>query len=53
MAKDISCPVCDADLMLGGDERPGDTVVCAYCNAPYTVKKAASHEEDWDLEDEF
>jgi len=54
MAREISCPVCDADLLFAGDERHGDTVVCSYCGAPFTVQKAASEEDDdWELEDDF
>ena len=53
MIKDASCPVCDADLPFAGDESQGDLVVCGYCNAPFTVKKVGSDEDDWDLEDDF
>ena len=34
--KEYSCPVCDADLILDGDERAGDTVFCSYCSS--TIK---------------
>jgi len=50
---EIACPICDADLLFAGDEKPGDIVVCSYCRAPFTVKGAASDEEDWDLEEDF
>jgi hypothetical protein len=53
MARDLACPVCDADLLFAGDERPGDTVVCGYCNAPFTVRKVESDDADWDLDDDF
>jgi hypothetical protein len=32
--KDVTCPVCSADLPLTGDERPGDEIFCTYCGAP-------------------
>jgi len=53
MVPDIACPVCDADLIFAGDERKGDTVVCVYCGAPFTVRHVATPEEDWDLEEDF
>ena len=53
MARDIACPVCDADLLFAGDEVKGDTVLCGYCGAPYTVKKVATPDADWDLEEDF
>jgi len=34
--KDKKCPVCDADVTLDGDEEPGDSVYCSYCNS--TIK---------------
>ena len=33
MKKEYSCPVCDADLILDGDEKPGDSIYCSYCNS--------------------
>lgn len=53
MARETVCPVCDADLMFAGDEGKGDTVVCSYCGAPFTVRAAASDDADWDLEEDF
>jgi len=34
--KTYECPVCDADLILDGDEEPGDAVYCSYCSS--TIK---------------
>ena len=31
--KDLSCPICNADLPLNGDERKGDEIFCTYCGA--------------------
>jgi uncharacterized Zn-finger protein len=54
MAKESTCPICDADLLFAGDETAGDTVLCGYCGAPFTVKAAPKDEdEDWELEDDF
>lgn len=48
----LSCSVCSADLLLAGDERPGDEVFCTYCGAPYRVKRAATQEDDCEVEEE-
>ena len=34
--KDQKCPVCDADITLDGDEKPGESVYCSYCSS--TIK---------------
>ncbi len=49
---DLSCPVCQADLPLAGDERAGEDVYCTYCGAPCRLTKAAS-EEGCALEEDF
>jgi len=48
---DLSCPICNADVPMTGDEKPGEEVYCAYCSAPLTVK--GDKEEDYELEDDF
>jgi predicted amidophosphoribosyltransferase len=53
MAKETACPVCDAELLFAGDERRGDTVICSYCGAPFTVQKVATDGEDWELDEDF
>ncbi len=35
---DVSCPICNADVPMTGDERQGEEVFCAYCAAPLVVK---------------
>ena len=38
MAKDeVECPICNADVPLNGDEKPGEQVYCTYCSAPLCV----------------
>jgi hypothetical protein len=51
--RELSCPVCDAELLFGGDERRGDVIICSYCGAPFTVQKAASDEDEWEIEDDY
>jgi uncharacterized Zn-finger protein len=35
---ELSCPICDADFALGGDEKPGDEVFCSFCGSPCRLK---------------
>jgi len=49
--RELSCPICDADVPLGGDEKPGEELYCAYCRAPLTLK--GEKEEEWELEEEL
>ena len=42
---ELSCPVCDADFALGGDERPGENVFCSYCGAPCRITSDPRDEE--------
>jgi hypothetical protein len=46
--KDLSCPVCNADLPLTGDEKVGDEIFCTYCGAPcrLTVKPKKQNDQD-------
>ena len=53
MTKDSACPVCDADLLFSGDESRGDTVVCNYCTAPFTIKRLPDAEDEAELEEDF
>ena len=50
--RDGSCPICNADVPMSGDERPGDVVYCAYCQAPLKVTKL-SLEEDPELSEDY
>ena len=45
MKKDYSCPVCDADLILDGDEKPGDSIYCSYCNSKIKLYAKRGSEE--------
>jgi hypothetical protein len=36
--QEITCPVCHADMPLGGDEKPGDEFFCGSCGAPGLIK---------------
>ncbi len=51
----LSCPICDAELVLAGDERAGDSVVCTFCGAPFVVSRVPHAGEDaaMELEEDF
>lgn len=49
--KVYSCPVCDADIQLDGDERPGDDLYCSYCKSAIKIQ-AIKGSDDYDLIDD-
>jgi len=51
--RDLTCPVCQADIPLGGDERPGDEIFCAYCSAPCRIAKSGDDESELEAEEDF
>ena len=51
---ELTCPICEADVPLSGEERPGDELFCTYCGAPCKViVKKSDEEENWDLEEDL
>jgi hypothetical protein len=50
--RETSCPICNADVPLDGDERQGDTVYCAYCKAPLKIKDS-DPEAGVEVEEDF
>jgi DNA-directed RNA polymerase subunit RPC12/RpoP len=53
MRSELSCPICNADVPMSGDEKRGDEVFCTYCGAPLTVKGSREDEAELELEDDF
>ncbi len=49
---ELSCPICNADVPLSGDEKTGEEVYCSFCRAPLTVKQGKEDDELL-LEDDF
>lgn len=47
----LTCPLCDAEVPLSGDERIGDQVFCTYCQCPLAMKKTKT--EEVYLEEDF
>jgi hypothetical protein len=54
---DLPCPVCDADLILGGDESPGDLIHCTFCGAPFILQQRPKRDDEdaarWEAEEDF
>lgn len=49
---ELSCPVCNADFPLAGDERKGDEVYCSYCRAPCKLT-ADPDDENCEVEEDY
>lgn len=43
--KEYSCPVYDAELILDGDEKPGDHIFCSYCNSTIKIHRKKGSDE--------
>lgn len=50
MSTELSCPICEAEIPLDGDEKSGDLVLCSYCNMTFKMLKK---QEDWTLVEDF
>ncbi len=50
MSIELECPFCDADIPLEGNEKPGDLVLCSYCNVTFKLLKK---KEKWILLEDF
>ena len=48
---ELSCPTCEADIPLVGDERVGQELLCLYCGAPSKIR--AAEEQQIELEDDY
>jgi hypothetical protein len=50
---DLSCPICQADVPLSGDERKGDEVFCTYCRAPLKLAGDGDNVDELELEEDY
>ena len=50
--QELTCPICQADMPMGGDERPGDEFYCACCGAPGLITKK-DDEDELEVEEDF
>ncbi len=42
---ELSCPICDADFALSGEEKAGEEVFCSFCGAPSRLTRDPYDEE--------
>ena len=52
MKRELSCPTCNADFPLSGEEQAGEEVYCTYCSAPCKLTASASS-EDCEVEEDY
>ena len=52
MKRELTCPVCQADLMLSGDEPAGEEIFCTFCSAPCRLTAPAAS-DDCEAEEDF
>ena len=48
--KELVCPICEADIPLDGDEKPGDLILCSYCKMTLKMIKKKGN---WILVEDF
>ncbi len=36
---ELECPMCDAEIPMSGEEKPGMELSCSYCDTPLKLKK--------------
>jgi hypothetical protein len=46
----LECPLCEADIPLDGDEKPGELIVCSYCQTTYKMLRKKG---EWILAEDF
>jgi len=50
MSMELECPICDADIPLEGNEKPGDLVLCSYCKVTFKLLRTKNK---WILSEDF
>ncbi|WKZ32148.1 MAG: hypothetical protein QY316_09545 [Thermodesulfobacteriota bacterium] len=48
----LTCPMCDVEVPMAGDEKIGESVYCPYCQTPLALRKEKETEELF-LEEDF
>lgn len=48
----LSCPMCDVEIPLSGDEEVGEQIYCPYCQTPLVLRQRKKEEELY-LEEDF
>jgi predicted amidophosphoribosyltransferase len=49
--QELTCPICQADMPMSGDERPGDEFFCSCCGSPGVIAKTG--EDELEVEEDF
>jgi DNA-directed RNA polymerase subunit RPC12/RpoP len=49
---ELTCPICSADFLLSGEEKPGEEVFCTYCGSPCRLK-GSPYDEACEIEEEI
>lgn len=47
----LTCPMCDVEVPMSGDESPGEQVFCPYCQTPLALRKTKT--DEYYLEEDF
>jgi len=47
----LTCPMCEVEIPLGGDEEIGDEYYCPYCKSPLKLRK--TKEDELYFEEDF
>jgi hypothetical protein len=47
----LTCPMCDVEVPLAGDEKVGEQVFCPYCQTPLSLRKSKA--EEYYLEEDY
>ena len=50
MSVELECPICEADIPLEGNEKPGDLVLCSYCKVTFKLVRTKNK---WVLSEDF
>ncbi len=48
----LTCPMCDVEIPMAGDEKVGESVYCPYCQTPLALRKERKTDELY-LEEDF
>ncbi len=40
----LTCPMCDVEVPMAGDEKVGEQVYCPYCQTPLALRKKKTDE---------
>lgn len=47
----LTCPTCDAEVPLSGDEKVGEQTFCPYCHTPLALRKTKT--DEYYLEEDY